>query len=663
MQIHELNNYNGNLNGNAYIAVDNGQDTGKVPVPNLTAELEQSIEQLDNDLNARIDNIVGGGDAPSAAEVTDGRLGASALGSIQYTSLGAAIRGQATILSDDIAKFADAEGVKISNLVGGTIEDISSVDFELNENHIYKLIIPSFTPRAWLSSGYMVLQVNVYYDNGTNKRTGFYTKGLYPNTPYIEEFDNSAGNITKVTVQLRPENKDTVVVAFADIENDKAIEAIAPLINEYFAIRSEELDFSNASIGSTYQGREFAYYVPVGASIEVEITAPDNDTNQTYIVVDDVYHVRLSPSALNTGYGSRKFTFTNNYDRAVGYITLVIVKVNQQAIYTVDVYNANNLIRRVEDLEALVGGFGNYPQYYRSQIESAINTISSNMAAAKKAGETFVFISDVHWSENSKHSPALIKAITDKLPIENTVFGGDVFNGGPQAESIAYMIDFRSQLSKASQRLLSMFGNHDSNALDGGVAFENNEFYTFMQKQSDYYVKYGSYFYYYMDNPTTETRYIFLDTRGSEPDAGFTQMEEDWLEDTLQSTPDGYSVLVFAHVIYYPNTGGSWADPSTWRMSTFMTSVCSILDAENAQNRIKIEAIFGGHTHLDYNSESAGGIPIVIIDCDTRQTNSSTGHAEGTINEQCFDVVTVDYTAKKIKCVRIGRGSDRVIAY
>ena len=81
MQIHELNDYGGSLNSGAYLGVDNGTDTGKVSYTGLMAPV-----------NARIDNIIAGGDAPSEAEVTDARLGANG---VTYASLGDAIRGQA----------------------------------------------------------------------------------------------------------------------------------------------------------------------------------------------------------------------------------------------------------------------------------------------------------------------------------------------------------------------------------------------------------------------------------------------------------------------------------------------------------------------------------------------------------------------------------------
>ena len=94
MQIHELNNFTGPLNGSAFFAVDNGLDTGKVSVPQILEPVTEDIEAA----NARIDNIIAGGDAPSEAEIIDARHAATVLGGFNYKSLGNAIRGQATDL-------------------------------------------------------------------------------------------------------------------------------------------------------------------------------------------------------------------------------------------------------------------------------------------------------------------------------------------------------------------------------------------------------------------------------------------------------------------------------------------------------------------------------------------------------------------------------------
>ena len=115
--------------------------------------------------------------------------------------------------------------------------------------------------------------------------------------------------------------------------------------------------------------------------------------------------------------------------------------------------------------------------------------------------------------------------------------------------------------------------------------------------------------------------------------------------------------------------------------------VCAVLDAvnaaardavkvtENASGKVagnaianaaggkKVEAIFGGHCHIDYNGQTDGGILIVMIDCDTRLSVSGNLQEAGTIGEQCLDIVTVNYAAGEIHCARIGRGKSRTIAY
>ena len=99
MQIHELNNFVGQLGSGAFLAVDDGADTGKLSTEALLAGVNDAIDQLDNDLNGRIDNIIAGGDAPSEAEIIDARRGANG---VNYTSLGSAIRSQFNNVNDDI---------------------------------------------------------------------------------------------------------------------------------------------------------------------------------------------------------------------------------------------------------------------------------------------------------------------------------------------------------------------------------------------------------------------------------------------------------------------------------------------------------------------------------------------------------------------------------
>ena len=95
MQIHELNGYSGVLD-DAYMAVDNGSDTGK-----------KKIKDITDPLNTRIDNIIAG-PASSAQEVIDIRLGANG---VTYPSAGDAVRGQVSDLKTDISTISTAEKI------------------------------------------------------------------------------------------------------------------------------------------------------------------------------------------------------------------------------------------------------------------------------------------------------------------------------------------------------------------------------------------------------------------------------------------------------------------------------------------------------------------------------------------------------------------------
>ena len=117
MQIHELNNYNGSIE-NGYLVMDDGSDTGKLRGSDFLAPVKGEISDLDNTLNARIDNIIAGGAAPSEAEIIDAREG---IHEIAYPSLGAAIRSQVSSLSEKITDIADNIDMKFMNqTVSGT---------------------------------------------------------------------------------------------------------------------------------------------------------------------------------------------------------------------------------------------------------------------------------------------------------------------------------------------------------------------------------------------------------------------------------------------------------------------------------------------------------------------------------------------------------------
>lgn len=155
MQIHELNNFSGTLGSGVYLAVDDGNDTGKISTQGLLEATE-----------ARIDNIIAG-PAPSAQEVTDARLGANG---VIYPSLGDAIRDQVTDLKSDLKTIDDAVIERSANLfnyndsVNGRIQYDGSVSADTSydtSDYIDVSDISAVTIARYVNN--TVVALNSYY--------------------------------------------------------------------------------------------------------------------------------------------------------------------------------------------------------------------------------------------------------------------------------------------------------------------------------------------------------------------------------------------------------------------------------------------------------------------------------------------------------------------
>lgn len=388
---------------------------------------------------------------------------------------------------------------------------------------------------------------------------------------------------------------------------------------------------------------------------EITITAPEG-YKCAYYLYDD------SGNKLVTMYWAQSYTFTVEDSQAMMVFGLA--------------HSDDTALTPAEGSITITCSFADWeeeiPDYFDSEIDSAIETARDNIFSCGINGDSFVFISDIHWQSNEKNSPALIKKAVDNLNLDKIICGGDLIGGGEKTANMALLSDCVNAY-KDITRFYCLFGNHDSNTIGAPSTADNftkSEVYALEQKQSDFVMNYGEPCYFYFDNPTTKTRYICLDT-GLEGSA-LPSAQSDWLTATLNSTPDNYHILVFAHIIYLPTNSyhvGITKD-EVYR-SAFMVTVCNMLDTFNTNNQNKkVEAIFGGHMHFDADFTTTGGIPIVLIDCDARLTFTETtpgsgtaNHAAGTINEQCFDIVSIDYANSTIKCTRVGRGSDRTITY
>ena len=313
------------------------------------------------------------------------------------------------------------------------------------------------------------------------------------------------------------------------------------------------------------------------------------------------------------------------------------------------------------------------PAYFETQLAAKIPQIINNMNAVGPNGETFVFITDPHWETNYHNSPALIKRILAKTKVNHIICGGDLINQGTvKSEMYDVMIAFirAFQFGVCDNFLPIARGNHDdnSNFVDqediDAYSFDYNTVFALLYKDIAEKVTFmtTTEFSFWYDHAASKTRYVYVDTRRDGRYIPYTQIET-----LLNATQDDYKVVFIAHYIYgtafRQGATGLFNMIAAYNARTTGSYYGVNFDFTNAHG--KAVCVIAGHTHADYSwakddEANIAGVPIIITDTDSTRNAAA---IEGTTDSQCFDVITLDYNTNTIKCVRIGRGSDRQFTF
>lgn len=328
----------------------------------------------------------------------------------------------------------------------------------------------------------------------------------------------------------------------------------------------------------------------------------------------------------------------------------------------------------IRDLIRTVENSGDsYPEYFDDQVASVTTDAISHGGLVGIQGCAFVFCTDIHWSQNQKHSPALVRKVCGDALVPYVVLGGDYIAQYSSDKQLAIndMVECMSAFTGGKwSGIYPIFGNHDRNSNQTNTA-------TYMTKAETYRIinawmsddcVYGpDYFNFYFDDVKSKTRFICLDTGAQRIDGGtITSTARAWAQSVINVLDADWHIIVVAHWIFTPT---QWDEPLVdGELSGHYTpdalTLFSELDAINAQsNKATVEAIIAGHLHCDADDNTSGGIPIVFTDTDGTLALGEYTATVGTVTEQCFDVMTIDYANKRIYCDRIGRGVSRVITY
>ena len=329
------------------------------------------------------------------------------------------------------------------------------------------------------------------------------------------------------------------------------------------------------------------------------------------------------------------------------------------------------------DVQALQTVTPTVPAYFEENLAEKIPLIIANMNEAGANGTTFVFITDLHWETNYRNSPALVRRVLSKTNVKNVFCGGDLFNQGEKDAMAEVLLDcvnhFRFVQTNGFFPVAR--GNHDDNSNWSSSAditahaYDANTLYSLLLSPvADRVTRISNNWTFYFDQAEIKTRYIFVDTKRN----GMI-IDKDQILSCLNSVASGWHVVIvmhftlnnatalfagcdlIAHIVSAYNNRESGSYSGSQQTATYdFTAAAGTVDL-----------IIGGHKHADLamganDPNNPSGVPIIATDTDSYRDHAGT---EGTVNSQCFDVVTVNYSAKTVKCVRIGRGSDREFSY
>ena len=304
------------------------------------------------------------------------------------------------------------------------------------------------------------------------------------------------------------------------------------------------------------------------------------------------------------------------------------------------------------------------PLYWQESLTDGIREINEKLCSVGNKKSSFLFYTDAHWIEGVEISPLLLKQLSKYTGINKTVFGGDIVSKEAlDYDTMSYLWKWRSMLDGLPNHH-SVVGNHDDGNENNNLFSKDYVYgYLFADEETGDMVK-GEGFYYYIDNPSEKTRYLYLDTAYQ----GITHKQEEFIKNALISTKDEWHIVVIAHIWYEPDYDRYDERPVPLTgLSKDARIVANMLDDYNSRTgdflncKGWVEFCIGGHVHYDYDGQTETGIPIILMETDSGVTRGNYSYKKGTTDEASVSGIIADYQNRKIHVVRVGRGESRTV--
>lgn len=357
-------------------------------------------------------------------------------------------------------------------------------------------------------------------------------------------------------------------------------------------------------------------------------------------------------------------------------------------------YDKERISKLENEVQSLSSRTVSIPNYYFEN-----NYIDNKIEAIKQAndfvnGVSFYFITDSHFGNNACQAKSLLKYLQSATNVSTTIFGGDIVRAFGTEDDINQ--DVKSYLDLATNSTSNFYalrGNHDLTIVKSesdATSYSKDDAYTYniFQRSNELNLTgVPGKNYWYLDNERQKCRFIAID--------GFerTDMENSqswsvkyfisteqlkWLANVALNVDEGYKVVIFSHATFDPSLFSyerelspvkqiieAFKHKATAHISN--TNDSGEFDVDFTKTKGEFVASFSGHSHRDQNATTNGVLSINTY-CDAAyldDPNYKGNRASGTVNEQCFDAVSIDFDLKKITCIRIGAGAneERIFSY
>lgn len=305
----------------------------------------------------------------------------------------------------------------------------------------------------------------------------------------------------------------------------------------------------------------------------------------------------------------------------------------------------------------------------KSWFAEEIRDTATAVLEKKKAGKTLTLavVTDTHFVTGGLWEDTLhnLQSVNDQAGYDGIVHLGDITDGMvPKKYTIEYVQKVKSDLKEMGCPLYLTVGNHDSNYFHGNhdVLSDEEQYELYFSDLPEEAVKCGNKLWYYADKPELRLRMLYLSSFDYRETVryGFSEEELEWVDETLSCTPEGYAILVFAHVpplseIHF------WSDEIRNG-----EKLIEILEEHNHRGKLRIMAYVHGHNHGDmlYRKRE---IPIISLGCnkceyfvDKKPEGSITYKRKpGTVSQDLWDVMVVNPDENQIDFIRFGAGENR----